>query len=462
MFGRQRQHDGNGAAHHTKTAAPAARHCVTMVAAVAVWSVLLTGVSAAAQTHTGGGAHGARPGGGWGKAEEVPGFAALNTDGVAEVNSVSCGSAGDCSAGGSYLDSSDFTQAFVVSQVHGVWGKAEEVPGTAALNKGGDANVLSVSCPSAANCSAVGYFAYSNDGMGDSLTQAFVVSEINGTWGKAEVVPGLTALNTGGFAQFNSVSCASAGNCSAGGAYDHRPAIQAFVDSEVDGRWGKAEEVPGLAALNKGGSARIDWVSCASAGNCSAVGGYRADSAGHEQLFVVSQINGRWRRAEEVPGLAALNRGGYAEVTPVSVSCASAGNCSAGGTYTDSSGNAQPFVDSQINGRWRKAEQVPGLAALNKGSNAGMYSVSCASAGNCSAGGYYTDSSTCTIQRCFVQAFVISQVNGRWRTPEEVPGLAALNKGNLAEITSVSCASADHCSAAGTYAQTSHTGQAFS
>jgi hypothetical protein len=54
-----------------------------------------------------------------------------------------------------------------------------------------------------------------------------------------------------------------------------------------------------------------------------------------------------------------------------------------------------------------------------------------------------------------------AQVNGRWQTPEEVPGLAALNKGNNAGITSVSCASADHCSAAGTYAQTSHIEQAF-
>ncbi len=216
----------------------------------------------------------------WGKAEEVPGTAALNKGGGAEVNSVSCAAAGSCSAGGQYTDSGDNQQAFVVSQVHGVWGKAEEVPGTAALNKGGQANVLSVSCASAGNCSAAGLFAYFYDGMGDWYTQAFVDSQVNGRWGKAKTVP-----NAGIF----SLSCASASNCSAGGGNTDRSGkAQAFVDSQVNGRWGTGEEVPGIAVLNKGGDATIWSVSCASAGHCSAVGTYSPTSRS-QQAFVVSQ-----------------------------------------------------------------------------------------------------------------------------------------------------------------------------
>src|SRR3954451_6502952 len=49
-----------------------------------------------------------------------------------------------------------------------------------------------------------------------------------------------------------------------------------------------------------------------------------------------------WGSAAQVPGIATLNAGGYAWID--SVSCASAGNCSAGGSYTDASGNAQAFV----------------------------------------------------------------------------------------------------------------------
>jgi len=41
----------------------------------------------------------------------------------------------------------------------------------------------------------------------------------------------------------------------------------------VVGSWGKAVEVPGLAALNTGGDAAVTSVSCPSAGDCAA-GGY--------------------------------------------------------------------------------------------------------------------------------------------------------------------------------------------
>jgi hypothetical protein len=52
----------------------------------------------------------------WGKAEEVPGTATLNKGENAVTNSVSCPSAGNCTAGGSYTDGSFHTQAFVVNE----------------------------------------------------------------------------------------------------------------------------------------------------------------------------------------------------------------------------------------------------------------------------------------------------------------------------------------------------------
>jgi len=97
----------------------------------------------------------ARPAGSWGRAIEVPGLGALNKGRIAGVSSVSCGSAGNCAAGGSYQDSHGHSQGFVVSERHGVWGRAIEVPGLGALNKG-DAGVSSVSCASAGNCAAGG------------------------------------------------------------------------------------------------------------------------------------------------------------------------------------------------------------------------------------------------------------------------------------------------------------------
>jgi hypothetical protein len=103
---------------------------------------------------------------------------------------------------------------------------------------------------------------------------------------------------------------------------------------------------------------------------------------------VASEANGAWHTAVRT---AALNKGAYAAVA--SVSCGSAGNCVAGGRYTDGSGHTQAFVASDANGAWQAAIEVPGTATLNKGGNAGVLSASCASAGNCAAGGFYTDRS---------------------------------------------------------------------
>jgi hypothetical protein len=376
---------------------------------------------------------------GWGIAVEVPGTATLNKGGGAEISSVSCTSAGNCSAGGYYTASYRHGEAFVVNQVHGTWGTAIEVPGTAALNKGGNAEITSVSCTSAGNCGAGGYYVDSS-----FRYQAFVVSEVNGTWGTAIQVPGTAGFKRLWVAIINSVSCTSAGNCSAGGLYGNGPRHQqAFVVNQVHGTWHKAIEVPGTAALNRGGLAEINSVSCASAGDCGAGGSY-SRGFGNYQAFVVSETNGTWHEAIEVPGTAARNGGEDAAVD--SVSCASAGSCSAGGSYEDSSRNYHAFVVSEVGGTWHKAIEVPGTAALDQGGYAAITSVSCTAAGNCGAGGSYADSSG------HGQVLVVSQVHGTWHKAIEVPGTAALNQGNNAAITSVSCTSAADCSAGGYYA----------
>jgi hypothetical protein len=85
-----------------------------------------------------------------------------------------------------------------------------------------------------------------------------------------------------------------------------------------------------------------------------------------------------------------------------SVSCASPGDCAAGGGYADRRGQ-QGFVAVERNGRWANAIEVPGLRALNVGASAAVFSVSCAPAGSCAAGGGYSD------RHCRSQGFVVSQ-----------------------------------------------------
>ena len=434
--------------------------------------------------------------GSWGRAIEVPGLGALNT-GNAEVNSVSCGAAGSCAAVGRYLDRRGHGQGFVAVEKKGAWGRAVEVPGLGALNKGGDAGVRAVSCASAGNCTAAG--AYRDRSR---HYQGFVVSERNGVWGRAVEVPGLGTLNKDDAAVF-SVSCASAGNCVAGGAYNSsRGDSQGFVAAETNGVWGQAAEVPGLGALNTGGAAGVVSVSCASAGNCVAGGDY--SSSDNTQGFVAAETNGIWGQAADVPGLAKLNTGGGAGV--LTVSCPSAGNCAAGGDYTDSLDDGQGFVAGEKNGVWGNAIGVPGLRKLNDdfsaevdvlscpsagnctavgtygepygtgfvaaekngvwgqaddvgivgGRIAGANSVSCESAGTCVAGGSYSDS---TGGLSF--GWVAAERHGRWGNGTEVPAKGTLNKGAFAVVTSVSCPPAGRCAAGGYYTDSHHHSQGF-
>src|SRR6266851_7003998 len=333
----------------------------------------------------------------WGRAIAVPGLAALNQGRNAGVSSVSCPSPGNCAAGGFYRDGGGHQQGFVVSERNGRWGQAIEVPGLAALNKGGNAEVSSVSCASPGSCAAGGYYGnHGNNRYVVTSGRGFVAVERNGRWGRAVELPGLAALSKGGNAQVSSVSCASPGSCAAGGDYNtDASGKHAFVVSEVNGSWGTAQQV----AANLGRGAAVNTVSCGSGGNCSA-GGYYGG-----QAFVVSEVNGTWAAAQEVAG--SLNTGGFGWVA--SVSCAPAGNCSAGGAY-DYGGYNAPFVVSEKNGVWGQAIDVPGLVTRD----AWISSVSCASAGNCGAGGGYDGAGS--------GAFVVSEKNGVWGKGIKVPG----------------------------------------
>ncbi|HEX9518287.1 MAG TPA: hypothetical protein VF940_19145, partial [Streptosporangiaceae bacterium] len=368
--------------------------------------------------------------GSWGRAITVPGLGALNKGRNAGVLSVSCPSPGNCAAVGDYRDGGRHQQGFVVSERNERWHLAIEAPGLGALNKGGDARVSSVSCASPGYCAAVGY--YRNHGR-----QGFVVSERNGRWSRAVEVPGLGVLNRGGNAEVSSVSCVSQGYCAAAGFYrDGNGRQQGFVAIEQNGVWGRAVEVPGLGFLNKGGNARVSSVSCASPGNCTAGGDYTSDASGRLQAFVVSEMGGSWGTAQEVAGN--LNTGPGLGAFVDTVSCGSAGNCAVGGSY-DGPGNDM-FVISEVNGSWGSAQEVAGNLYVPGGGT--VDSVSCASAGNCSAGGTYDYGG-------YNAAFLVSEKNGVWGQGINVPGLSKVARD--AYLTSVSCASAGNCAAGGSY-----------
>jgi hypothetical protein len=381
-------------------------------------------------------------GGTWSQGAEVPGLGDLSPGTNETLTGISCTGPGDCTTGGAY-NSTQPTHAFgldsayVATEASGKW-SAEQVPGTAALNTGGGAATTAVSCSWPGNCVAVGYYSY-RYGKASTGTAGFVINQVNGKWGTARPVPALTAAAHS--AEVTTVSCAPATtaaarkaglNCVAAGVSQLTPGFSAgFVLAEVHGTWRTAQLVTGLASARPGSA--VTTVSCPAPGTCG-IGGYYADTSGHRQAFVASEVSGTWRKAQQVPGTATLNAGGNASVT--SVSCPAPGSCVAAGTYRPKTGPGQLFVINEGAGQWKRAIQLPGSAKLIAGNGSAIGEVSCASATVCEVGG--------TLQaKAASRGFIAGETSGRWNTMYVVPD------GSASTITALSCPAPGYCAAGG-------------
>jgi titin len=379
----------------------------------------------------------------------VPG---LTDNGWKAVNSVSCASVGNCSAGGYYVDRS-VNYAFVASQVDGVWQTKTVVAGIPVTAT--ESQVTSVSCASAGNCSAGG-FSYSYDAStGANPSRAFVLTQVNGVWGSAVDVPGLADIDLGNTSRVNAVSCASAGNCAAGGFYNYDAeygygVTHPFVVAQVAGVWQSAIEVPG-GGWAEWASGEITSVSCPSDGNCVA-GGW---STG-EPAFVVSLVDGVWQNREAIDTISSTVDDMRASRVS-SVSCSSVGNCTAVGNtsfgdYFDAFGdlNEKPlsFVATQVDGVWQSA--VDPNSGFIDNTFATLSSVSCPSDGNCSAVGSYVyyydvrDDGDGEYGFLVSRGVVVSQINGVWQAAEGLDTSWDLNS-----QLSISCWSSGNCRAGG-------------
>jgi PASTA domain/Divergent InlB B-repeat domain len=300
------------------------------------------------------------------------------------LSSVSCGAAGNCAAVGYYLGTGGDNHGLILDQTAGNWSAGFEPPLPANTAAAHGALIPSVSCVSAGNCTAVGVYVDSS-GAGQGL----LLTETAGTWetGVEATLP--SNANADPNATFTAVSCTSLGNCTAVGSYnDDSGAQRALLSTETGGSWTRGVE--GSLPANASNSVPIvvlPSVSCASAGNCAAVGNYR-DESGNCWGLLLSESAGTWAAGVKAPLPAnAATSQQCAEI--ISVSCPSAGMCEAVGGYNDSSLSGQGVLLTETAGNW--ATGVEASLPSNAGGNplAGLTSVSCPSTQNCSGLGSY-------------------------------------------------------------------------
>ncbi len=371
-----------------------------------------------------------------------PGAAATQND---YLNAVACPSAGDCVGVGGFTDAGGVQSALVEVEQNGAW--TASAPDLSTVDPGGGqaADLLSVACSSAGNCVAVGRYA---DSSGDDL--GLVLTETDGTWAAQPAsLSGLSSIAVHPDVVLDSVACPAAGECVAVGTYrDASDHTQGLIETETGGGW-SAGTAP-LSGLTTGTDPRVQLlqVSCASAGNCAAVGGFQ-DPGGNPVGLLEADTDGSWGAA--APNLSQVPSAAASQNEQVrSVSCPSDGECTAVGYFKDGSGTFQALLVSQSGAGWNPASEatLPADAAASPGSqfDLSVNSVSCSSAGDCTAVGSYDATSAND-----VEGLELTETNGTWATGVAV-SLPAASAGNPeATLASVVCTSATHCEAAGSF-----------
>jgi PASTA domain-containing protein len=381
----------------------------------------------------------------------LPANSALGKEKAVNLISISCPSTGNCSAVGSYARN---RKGLLLTEKAGRWTRGVEAVLPANANPSLGVLFTSVSCVSAGNCTAVGTYYTGLGGIyEDGGREGLLLTEKAGHWarGVEAVLPADAASDP--VVTLSAVSCASAGNCTAVGSYDNysggiyaEGGSAGLLLTEKAGHWAAGVEPP-LPSDAKGSSAALSSVSCSPNGSCSAVGTYnysegRVAAAGEGLLL--TKKRGTWQAVKAVMPPDGPGEG----VILTSVSCAAAGNCGAIGVYNiniDKERAPEGVLLNEKAGKWHPGVMArPPKNATDPfwGQYVGLVGISCASPNDCVAigrysGGGYPDRPT-----------LLTEEAGHWARGIKVvfPAYAA----SPPEL-SVSCASAGNCTAAGSY-----------
>jgi hypothetical protein len=398
----------------------------------------------------------------------APAASAAAPNPTVELTALSCASAGNCSAIGTYDDALSDSQGLLLTEKHGAWGRGlqAQLPAGAAdvpLKTGNGGGLVEIACPAAGDCTAIGRYTDAT-----SVDHGLLLNERNGNWRRGTRV--LLPTNAvaarkpkNGIADdlgLAAVSCSSVGNCVAVGNYQTNAEVwEGLILAETHGKWGRAFEAPLPAgAPIAGQNAVLLSVTCTSAGTCAAGGSY-VDAAGHEQALLVSGSGRSWTAAPSPtpPADADIDP----SVIPSSISCPAAGECAAVGTYLNPLQNPLGLLLSESGGAWQPGIGVSLPTGAAPSTTVGdqtvmLSSVACPQAGMCTAVGWYFDNYENG------QPLLEQELNGVWQ-----PGVAGALPANAAQglekqssgLDWVSCPSTGNCLATGVYTDAGYNSQ---
>jgi len=373
----------------------------------------------------------------------LPANAASGANQLVSLSSISCASPGNCSAVGWYIDSGGYQQGLLLTEHAGHWTRGVEAGVPADAGTDPQVNLIAVSCASPGNCTAVGTYEDRKTGYSDVATSGLLLTETAGRW-----APGIEAalpanVNQDPGVTLESVSCASAGNCTAVGRYNPYPyqSSEGLLLTERAGHWARGVAYGGT-------DADLVSVSCAADGRCGAVGfanqhqGDRNGGPGGQNVLLLTKKKGKWRNESWKFQWPDGGPGEYAGLA--SVSCATGGYCGVIGfdnIAIDRAGDGEGALFTRKAGKWLGVRADPPKQARSPywGSYVALAGISCPSPGDCVAAGTYYG------RRGRAHLTLLTQAAGKWQRGVE----ASLPRSVSPDATAISCSSPGNCAVAG-------------
>jgi hypothetical protein len=298
-------------------------------------------------------------------------------------------------------------------------------------NAGTTGNTLvSISCPSASACFAVGSSSNQN------LIEQTLIEQWNGTtW---SIVPSPNASTTESDS-LAGITCISTTACTAVGVLSTTSANETLIDQTLIEQWNGTtwSIVPSPSPTTSAGG--LDAISCTSTTACIAVGNAYPKA-------LVEQWNGTTWSIVPSPNTGTNNQGAGTALT--GVSCTSASACIAVGY----SGNlyAQTLVEQWNGTAWSIVPSPDLVGSASPTEDNYLKAISCTSASACTAVGFAADS--------FIDGpTLVEQWNGTsWSIQPSPSPVVGSDLSDLDELNGVSCTSASACTAVGSFSSTAN------
>lgn len=255
------------------------------------------------------------------------------------------------------------TLAEPVSEADGVWGQPTPIAPPASTT---GTELVAVSCAAPGDCTAGGDATWIPSSGGGVQREPIVVTETDGTWGPAVVLPVEGIVRA--------VECSQPGDCVVLGSDGSQP----WVSSESAGSW----STPTLLPLPSAPDLLFVSLSlaCPDQADCTVMSATDQDRPidPDELTYVWAEHSGTWGQPEAlVPGALTTNPGFVGQA----LACSTSTQCLAVGSWE----GALPAYAAEVNGAWRQAHPMS-LPHLSPTPSIGWFSsISCASATTCVA-----------------------------------------------------------------------------